>query len=208
MTSIGNAIKNAVTTMWNNVTSAVKNAMSNVFNAVKSGFSNVKEHITGLASQAFNWGKDLIMGIVNGIKSVIHKVGEAASSVASKIREFLHFSVPDTGPLTDYESWMPDFIGGLAKGIEKSRGMIESAMQGVTSDMVINLRVMAASGGYAGAGVSGDDLISGINTALNTALAGGGASGDIVIPVYIGGDMIDEIVVTAQQRMNLRSGGR
>ena len=30
----------------------------------------------------------------------------------------------------------------------------------------------------------------------------------IEIPVYIGGDMIDEIVVTAQQRMNLRSGGR
>ena len=148
------------------------------------------------------------MGIVNGIKSVINKVGEAASSVASKIREFLHFSVPDTGPLTDYESWMPDFIGGLAKGIEKSRGMIEQAMQGVTSDMVINPRVMAASGGYAGAGVSGGDLISGINTALNTALAGGGAAGDIVIPVYIGGDMIDEIVVTAQQRMNLRSGGR
>ena len=48
----------------------------------------------------------------------------------------------------------------------------------------------------------------GLNTALNTALAGGGAAGDIVIPVYIGGDMIDEIVVTAQQRMNLRSGGR
>ena len=39
---------------------------------------------------------------------------------------------------------------------------------------------------------------------LNTALVGGGAAGDIVIPVYIGGDMIDEIVVTAQQRMNLR----
>ena len=208
VTSIGNAIKNAVTTMWNNVTSAVKNAMSNVFNAVKSGFASVKEHITGLASQAFNWGKDLIMGIVNGIKSVISKVGEAASSVASKIREFLHFSVPDTGPLTDYESWMPDFIGGLAKGIEKSRGMIEQAMQGVTSDMVINPRVMAASGVYSGAGVSGGDLISGINTALNTALAGGGAAGDIVIPVYIGGDMIDEIVVTAQQRMNLRRGGR
>ena len=136
VTSIGNAIKNAVTTMWNNVTSAVKNAMSNVFNAVKSGFASVKEHITGLASQAFNWGKDLIMGIVNGIKSVISKVGEAASSVASKIREFLHFSVPDTGPLTDYESWMPDFIGGLAKGIEKSRGMIEQAMQGVTTGRV------------------------------------------------------------------------
>ena len=208
VTSIGNAIKTAISTMWNNVISAVKNAMSNVFSAVKDGFSKVKEHITGLASQAFNWGKDLIMGIVNGIKSVISKVGEAASSVASKIREFLHFSVPDTGPLTDYESWMPDFIGGLAKGIEKSRGIIEQAMQGVTSDMVINPKVMAASGGYSGSAFSSGDLISGINTALTTVLAGGGAAGDIVIPVYIGGDMIDEIVVTAQQRMNLRSGGR
>ena len=206
--SVGNAIKTAVTNLWNNVTSAVKTAMTNVFNAVKTGFSNVKNHITGLASQAFNWGKDLIMGIVNGIKSCISAVGDAVKSVADKIKSFLHFSVPDEGPLTDYESWMPDFIGGLAKGIEKSRGMIENAMQGVTSDLTINPRVMAAQGGYSGSVASSGDLISGINTALNTALAGGGAAGDIVIPVYIGGDMIDEIVVTAQQRMNLRSGGR
>lgn len=209
VTNIGNGIKNAVTTIWNNVTSAVKTAMGNVFNAVKSGFETVKNHITGLASQAFSWGKDLIMGIVNGIKSVIHKVGEAASSVASKIREFLHFSVPDTGPLTDYESWMPDFIEGLAKGIEKSRGLIDKAMQGVTADMVINPQV-AAAGAMAGGDTAFNarDLLSGINTAMNTALAGAGSAGDIVIPVYIGGDMIDEIVVTAQQRMNLKSGGR
>ena len=100
------------------------------------------------------------------------------------------------------------YIGGLAKGIEKSRGMIENAMNGVTSDLTITPRVMAAQGSYSGSAASSGDLISGINTALNTALAGGGAAGDIVIPVYIGGDMIDEIVVTAQQRMNLRSGGR
>lgn len=99
---------------------------------------------------------------------------------------------------------MPDFIGGLAKGIEKSRGIIENAMNGVTSDLTITPRVMAAQGGYSSSAASSGDLISGINTAL----AGGGAAGDIVIPVYIGGDMIDEIVVTAQQRMNLRSGGR
>ena len=230
ITNIVNGIKNAVTTAWNNIKSAVsnaanaiKNAVSNAFNAmlngiknvcgniygaVKSGFDKAINFVKNLASEAFQWGADFIGGIVNGIKSMIGKVGDAVSSVADKIRSFLHFSVPDEGPLTDYEKWMPDFIGGLAKGIEKSRGMIENAMNGVTSDLIITPRVMAASGGYAGAGVSGGDLISGINTALNTALAGGGAAGDIVIPVYIGGDMIDEIVVTAQQRMNLRSGGR
>ena len=230
ITNIVNGIKNAVTTAWNNIKSAVsnaanaiKNAVSNAFNAmlngiknvcgniygaVKSGFDKAINFVKNLASEAFQWGADFIGGIVNGIKSMIGKVGDAVSSVADKIRSFLHFSVPDEGPLTDYEKWMPDFIGGLAKGIEKSRGMIENAINGVTSDLTITPRVMAASGGYAGAGVSGGDLISGINTALNTALAGGGAAGDIVIPVYIGGDMIDEIVVTAQQRMNLRSGGR
>lgn len=95
VSNVGNAIKNAVTTVWNNVTNAVKTAMGNVFNAVKSGFSNVKEHITGLASQAFNWGKDLIMGIVNGIKSCISAVGDAVSAVADKIKSFLHLSTPD-----------------------------------------------------------------------------------------------------------------
>ena len=230
ITTIVNAIKNAVTTAWNNIKSAVsnaanaiKNAVSNAFNAmlngiknvcgniygaVKSGFDKAINFVKNLASEAFHWGADFIGGIVNGIKSMIGKVGDAVSSVADKIRSFLHFSVPDEGPLTDYESWMPDFIGGLAKGIEKSRGMIENAMNGVTSDLTITPRVMAAQGGYSGSAASNGDLISGINTALNTALAGGGAAGDIVIPVYIGGDMIDEIVVTAQQRMNLRSGGR
>lgn len=230
ITTIVNAIKNAVTTAWNNIKSAVsnaanaiKNAVSNAFNAMLNGIKNVCGNIYGvvkggfdkainfvknLASQAFQWGADFIGGIVNGIKSMIGKVGDAVSSVADKIRSFLHFSVPDKGPLTDYESWMPDFIGGLAKGIEKSRGIIENAMNGVTSDLTITPRVMAAQGGYSSSAASSGDLISGINTALNTALAGGGAAGDIVIPVYIGGDMIDEIVVTAQQRMNLRSGGR
>ena len=230
ITTIVNAIKNAVTTAWNNIKSvvsnaagAIKNAVSNAFNemlngikkisgniygAVKGGFDKAVSFIKGLASQAFHWGADFIGGIVNGIKSMIGKVGDAVSSVANKIRSFLHFSVPDEGPLTDYESWMPDFIGGLAKGIEKSRGMIENAMNGVTSDLTFTPRVMATQDGYSRSPASGDDLISGINTALNTALAGGGAAGDIVIPVYIGGDMIDEIVVTAQQRMNLRSGGR
>ena len=230
ITTIVNAIKNAITTAWNNIKSAVsnaanaiKNAVSNAFNAmlngiknvcgniygaVKSGFDKAINFVKNLASEAFKWGADFIGAIVNGIKSMIGKVGDAVSSVADKIRSFLHFSVPDEGPLTDYEKWMPDFIGGLAKGIEKSRGMIENAMNGLTSDLTITPRVMAAQGGYSGSGVNGAELISGINTALNTALAGGGSAGDIVIPVYIGGDMIDEIVVTAQQRMNLRSGGR
>lgn len=209
VTSVGNAIKTAVTNLWNNVTSAVKNAMSNVFNAVKSGFANVKEHITGLASQAFNWGKDLIMGIVNGIKSCISAVGDAVSSVANKIKSFLHFSVPDEGPLTDYEKWMPDFMKGLAEGIEKSRGMIAGAMQDVSSDMILNPSITPAIAGAGNVMTSGTGSGQSIVSAIREAVTGmSGQTGDIVIPVYLGGTLLDEVIVNAQQRMNLRSGGR
>lgn len=58
--------------------------------------------------------------------------------MADKIKSFLHFSVPDEGPLTDYESWMPDFMDGLAKGIEKSKKVVAKAVEGVSQDMVIS----------------------------------------------------------------------
>ena len=204
------AIKSAVSTVFNGIVNAVKGAMTNVLGAVKTGFSNVKGHITGLASEAFTWGKDLIMGIVNGIKSCIGAVGDAVSSVANKIRSFLHFSVPDEGPLTDYESWMPDFMGGLAKGIEKSKGMVAKAVEGVASDMVINPNVHAdaatiGSSVVESSAVSTQSIIGAIKEAASSIA---GQNGDVVIPVYLGGTILDEVIVTAQQRANLRSGGR
>ena len=204
------AIKNAVSTVFNGIVNVVNGAMTNVLSAVKTGFSNVKGHITGLASEAFTWGKDLIMGIVNGIKSCIGAVSDAVSSVADKIRSFLHFSVPDEGPLTDYESWMPDFMGGLAKGIEKSKGMVAKAVEGVASDMMIspNVRADAATIGSSvveSSAVSTQSIIGAIKEAASSIA---GQNGDVVIPVYLGGTMLDEVIVTAQQRANLRSGGR
>lgn len=203
------AIKGAVTSVFNGIVNAVKGAMGNVLNAVKTGFSNVKNHITGLASQAFTWGKDLVMGIVNGIKSCIGAVGDAVKGVADKIKSFLHFSVPDEGPLTDYESWMPDFMGGLAKGIEKSRGMIQKAVSGVSSDMVVSPKVNSMES-MAGTGTAAQpEGISGMLSAITSAIENiKPDSGDIVIPVYLGGTILDEVIVSAQQRANLRSGGR
>jgi phage-related protein len=208
VSTVLNGMKSAVSTVFNNILSAIKTAMSNVLNAVKTGFSNVKSHITGLASQAFNWGKDLIMGIVKGIKSCISAVGDAVGSVADKIKSFLHFSVPDEGPLTDYESWMPDFMEGLAKGIEKSRGVIQKAVEDVSSDLLVNPQLNSNQAVVTDGGATQSDMTSLIG-AIRDAVSGANSnSGDIVIPVYLGGTMLDEVIINAQQRANLRSGGR
>lgn len=75
---------------------------------------------------------------MNGIRSCIGAVANAVTDVANTIRSHLHFSVPDEGPLTDFESWMPDFMSGLAEGIEKSRGMVKAAVNSVAADMVVS----------------------------------------------------------------------
>lgn len=204
------SIKNGVSNIFNGILNALKNSMSKVFSTVKDGFSKVKEHITGLASQALIWGKDLVMGLVNGIKSCIGAVGDAVKSVADKITSFLHFSVPDEGPLTEYESWMPDFMQGLAKGIEKSKGLVTGAVKGLAADMVVNPNVTASMSGITETSSANTSSgVAGFASAITEAIRDiSGEKGDIVIPVYLGGTMLDEVIVSAQQRANLRSGGR
>ena len=206
VTTVLNGIKNTVSQIFNGIVSSIRQAMTNVMNAVRQGFNNVVNFLRNLISQAFGWGRDLIMGIVNGIKNCIGAVSNAVTSVADKIREVLHFSVPDKGPLTDYESWMPDFIGGLARGIEKSRSMIKDAMNDVAGDMVLSPTVEAAGVGSIAGGSGMADVLSAIRESLSGIK--GGAAGDTVIPVYIGSERIEEIVVKANKAASYRSGGR
>ena len=207
LNTIQSVVSGAFNTMWN----GIKNTVSNIVNTIKTGFNNAVSFVKNLASSAFQWGADIIQGIVNGIKSCIGKVKDAVTNVAETIRSFLHFSVPDEGPLTDYESLMPDFMSGLAKGIEQSKAMVSKAVDGVASDMVISPQMAMAGGGYENSRnttISQENL-SGVMSAITDALSQmNGQSGDIVIPVYLGGTMLDEVIVNAQQRTNLRSGGR
>lgn len=211
ISSVVNGIKNTVSGDFNAMWSGIRSTISGIYNTIRDGLGNAVNYITGLASAGWRWGADIINGIVNGIRSCIGAVASAVTDVANTIRSHLHFSVPDEGPLTDFESWMPDFMSGLAEGIEKSRGMVKAAVNSVAADMVISPQMAVAdSGVMTGTGTSGGaDLTAGIVAALKDVLGDQKEQqGDLVIPVYLGNQLLDEVIVTAQQRMSLRSGGR
>jgi TP901 family phage tail tape measure protein len=206
--------------LWNNagdvVVSAgngIKNTVGGIYNVIRDGFTKAVDFIKNLGSSAYGWGADIINGIVDGIRSCVSNVKDAVGSVADTIKSYLHFSVPDEGPLVDYESWMPDFMKELAEGIDRSRHLVADAVDGVAGDMVISPQFSMSQMAMAGGGsVSGADLSS-LAGAVRDAVSslnesGNGGYGDIVIPVYLGGTMLDEVIVNAQQRANLRSGGR
>lgn len=210
--NIASSLREAAVSAFQRMVSGIGSALSGLYSVVSNGFSSAIRFIIELPGQAFQWGKDFIQGLVNGISSMIQSMINTVSGLADRIRSFLHFSVPDEGPLADYETWMPDFMKGLASGIEKNRNLVEKAVKDVASDMVISPKVNGMEYGYTDGAFSGgnmSDLISGISSAVSEALAGfSGPQGNIVIPVYVGGTLLDELVVTAQARQNLRSGGR
>ena len=210
VSSIASNLKQAAVNAFKSMVSGIRSALSSLGSVVQSGFQSAISFITSLPGKALEWGKDFINGIADGIRSAIGNVINAVSDVADKIRSFLHFSVPDEGPLTDYESWMPDFMSGLAKGIEKSRGMVKKAVSGVASDLMLQPQAAAfqMQGGRDSSGDSSvSELLGGLREMLSglQEMAGGGT---ICIPVYVGGTLLDEVVVDAQARQNLRSGGR
>ena len=196
VTNLSNGAKTAATTAFNNMKSAISSTVSNITSAISSGFNSAVSFIKGLAGQAFSWGSDIIGNIVNGIRSMIGRVKDAASSVASAIRSFLHFSVPDEGPLADFESWMPDFMSGLAKGIDRSKGTVEKAIAQVAD--LMNLK-----GAF-------PDMQASINANLSGST--GGDSGDVTLnqPILLDGKVLTTVVSRiqyAQGKASLRNLG-
>ena len=161
ISSIMNTIKSTISNIWDSIKSAVSTKVSGVKTAIQDGFQAAVDWIKGLASDAWNWGADIISGIIDGIKSMINNLVDTVTGVADTIRDFLHFSVPDKGPLTDYESWMPDFMKGLAEGINKSKKYVEKAVCGVaqamqlTMDSDLNYSLNGISGAVVGGSPGG-----------------------------------------------------
>ena len=150
------AIKNTLFTVWESVKTGIANKVNGIKEKIVNGFKSAVDYVKGLINQAKSWGTDLIQNIINGLHEKIQALADGVTDVANTIRDFLHFSVPDRGPLTDFQSWMPDFMQGMAQGIERSRGLIQKAISHVSGDMVITPTANAAliGGGTMAAAVS------------------------------------------------------
>lgn len=205
VSSRASSMYSAASTQFSNIVSSAASAAVGVYNHIYSGFESAWNYITGLPAKAFQWGSDLIDGFVGGIESFIHKVHEAAGEVADIIKQYIHFSRPDIGPLRDYEKWMPDMMQGLADGIRQNQYLVANAMRDLSGNMAF------AAPGMQTAAQSISVDTSGIAGAMQSAMAAAAANNgvrDIIIPVYLSGNKVYQEVVTQSQRMNYRSGGR
>lgn len=115
--------------------SKIKEKAVSIGTHITDGIEVAIDYIRDLPHKMTEWGKDMIDGFVAGIKSKVSNVENAVIGIGNKIKSFLHFSRPDEGPLRDYETWMPDFIGRMAEQIEQQKGKITNAVQNMAGEM-------------------------------------------------------------------------
>ena len=104
-------------------------------NALNSTMAVVKQ----ISAQARTWGSDIISLFISGMMSRMNDLANAADNVAEVIRARLHFSTPDTGPLADAGSYMPDMIALLVKGMASGKGLVGAAAHGLAGEMAGNI---------------------------------------------------------------------
>lgn len=131
--------------IFQNIWNAIVEKVTGIKDAIVNGFTTAIDWIKSLPAQALQWGADIIQGIVDGITGAIGKVGEAVSGVANKIKSFLGFSVPEDGPLSDFDTYMPDMIELMTKGINAGKDKIRGALESLTGEMSVITRANVVS---------------------------------------------------------------
>ena len=201
-TTVFNAVKTAVSTVWNGIQStittvinSIKSGISSGLNAIQSTVSNILNGIKNTFSNVFNNVWSFVQGVVNKLKSVFN-----FSWSLPKIK-LPHFSI--SGSFSLNPPSIPHFS-------------VEWYKKAMNNGMILNSpTIFGASGNHLlGGGDAGPEAVVGVSSLMdmiqsavgNTQLAAD--TGNITIPVYIGGNLIDELIVSAEQRRALRSGGR
>ena len=144
-----------------------------------------------LLLKAGEWGADLIEMFIAGIKSRIQALKNVVGGVAKTVKDYLGFSEPDMGPLSNFHTFAPDMINLFSKGIIDSLPTLKAAVDQAAA--TVDTEMMPD---YSGALAGIQNEIAGISN-----------NGTYVINVNVGSTKLASLVLSAQQMEQFRAGG-
>lgn len=132
-TGIWDGISNAfsaVGTWFSDKFHEAVDGVKHAWDGIKEFFSGIWEKIKGgfKISDALSWGKDLINNFINGIKQMWENLKNTIKNVADTVKNFLGFSEPKEGPLSNFHTYAPDMMKLFAEGVRKNKGLVTDAV--------------------------------------------------------------------------------
>lgn len=86
--------------------------------------SNVASGFMSAVGAAVTWGQDLIGNFISGVLSRWESLKSTVASVAQSVKDFLGFSEPKLGPLSNFHTYAPDMMDLFAKGIKDNESTV------------------------------------------------------------------------------------
>jgi len=133
-TDIANIVKNKMAEANTNMTNALNTMKTNVSNACSVIKTSVSNYLN-MSSDAYIWGRDICIELARGMNDNAWRVRNAASSIANDVDDTLGFSLPEKGPLSHADEYMPDFMELLAKGIKDSKQALLTCIRDLASSV-------------------------------------------------------------------------
>jgi TP901 family phage tail tape measure protein len=134
--------------------------------------------LASLPQKALQWGEDLIMGFLNGIKNAAGKLWQGIQNIGSGIKKFLGFSKPEAGPLSTADQWMPDMMHLMTQGIIAGNPKLQAAVHQTATVMAAGMAPSGQRSGYAGVPYGRPPAG---NSYSSSSVSGGNHYGDIII---------------------------
>jgi len=184
------------------------NFVGNIWNNVVGFFAGIPWRILSalgnVDSLLWNAGSSIISGLLDGLKSAWSRVTGFVSNIVGWI-------AAHKGPLSyDARLLVPAgnvIMSGFGNALQKSfRANVVPFVSGVDGQLAGMVSGTGITGSMTAGYAFNGKIPAPAQAAVSTPVSS--SAGDIVIPVYIGSQRLDELVVTAQQRANYRSGGR
>ena len=120
--------KNLVVDAWQWVSENVVSPLNEFGLLIWEKFEEIKDWAKELVDAALNWGKDMINNFITGLKSGVNKIGETMSEIAGGVSNYIHFSEPDVGPLSDFHTYAPDMIDLFTRGIKENKKYLQDTV--------------------------------------------------------------------------------
>lgn len=131
----------------------------------KDFVTTVGDGLKSMLSSAATWGKDMIENFIGGIKEKWNKLKDTVANVAQSVKDFLGFSEPKKGPLSNFHTYAPDMMDLFAKGIRDNEDVITDQIEKSFDFGERTMKFGAEYGGGHGAveagGAFGDTIFNG-----------------------------------------------
>lgn len=108
-----------------------KEFFTDPWDSISEDFGEIWEDIKGAFDfeDAKTWGSDMIENFVSGVTSAWRSLKQTVSGVAQTVKNFLGFSEPEEGPLSDFHTYAPDMIDLFIKGIRDNERKLTNQIE-------------------------------------------------------------------------------